>query len=84
MVGGSKTALGERTELEREQIAATGGWAVMAYRLGDINYNGKIDNGEVAITTGPDMIFGNDDDVMCDGTQLQQIQGPLPPSLMPK
>ena len=66
------------------------GWAVMAYRPGDINYNGTIDNGEVPVTTGPyllwtagpDMIFGNDDDVMCDGTQLQQIQGPLPTSLM--
>ena len=63
-----------------------GGWPVMSYRLGDANCDGTIDNGEVAITTGPyllwsagpDMIFGNDDDVMCDGTQLQQVTGPLP------
>lgn len=68
------------------------GWAVMAYRLGDIDYNGRIDNGEVPVTTGPfllwaagpDTIFGNEDDVMCDGTQLQQTQGPLPFTLMPK
>ena len=68
------------------------GWKVMAYRLGDINYNGTIDNAEVAVTTGPfllwtagpDMIFGNDDDVMCDGAQLQQTQGPLPYAIMPK
>ncbi|HSZ54912.1 MAG TPA: prepilin-type N-terminal cleavage/methylation domain-containing protein [Tepidisphaeraceae bacterium] len=68
------------------------GWRVMAYRLGDTNYNGAIDPGEVPVTTGPyllwtagpDTIFGNDDDVMCDGTQLQQVTGPLPLAIMPR
>ncbi|HSZ54411.1 MAG TPA: prepilin-type N-terminal cleavage/methylation domain-containing protein [Tepidisphaeraceae bacterium] len=68
------------------------GWKVMSYRLGDINYNGVIDPGEVPITTGPyllwsagnDTLFGNDDDVMCDGTQLQQVNGPLPFQIAPK
>jgi general secretion pathway protein G len=68
---------------------AANGWMVMSYRLGDINYNGVIDPGEVPITTGPyllwspgpDTVFGNDDDVMCDGTQLQQVTGLLPPAL---
>jgi prepilin-type N-terminal cleavage/methylation domain-containing protein len=68
------------------------GWKVMSYRLGDLSFNGTIDNGEVPITTGPyllwspgdDTIFGNDDDVLCDGTQLQQVSGPLPFQIMPK
>ena len=67
------------------------GWKVMSYRLGDANYNGVIDNGEVPVTTGPyllwaagpDQIFGNDDDVMCDGAQLQQITGSLPFQITP-
>jgi prepilin-type N-terminal cleavage/methylation domain-containing protein len=66
-----------------------GGWQVMSYRLGDSNINGVIDPGEVPITTGPyllwsagpDGIFGNDDDVMSDGTQLQQVTGTLPPTI---
>jgi prepilin-type N-terminal cleavage/methylation domain-containing protein len=68
-----------------------GGWQIMSYRLGDTNYNGIIDNGEVPITTGPyllwsagpDRIFGNDDDVMCDGAQLQPVIGTLPLQIMP-
>jgi prepilin-type N-terminal cleavage/methylation domain-containing protein len=67
-------------------------WKVMAYRLGDTNYNGTIDQGEVPVTTGPyllwsagpDTIFGNDDDVMCDGTQLQQVMGQLPYPIVPR
>ena len=68
------------------------GWAVMSYRLGDSNHDGVIDNAEVPVTTGPyllwaagpDTIFGNDDDVMCDGTQLQQVMGPLPWEIVPR
>jgi prepilin-type N-terminal cleavage/methylation domain-containing protein len=68
------------------------GWRVMAYRLGDANFDGIIDNSEIPVTTGPyllwsagpDMVFGNDDDVMCDGTQLQQVMGPLPIAIQPK
>ena len=67
------------------------GWRVMAYRLGDTDYDGTIDHGEVPVSTGPyllwspgpDQIFGNDDDVMCDGAQLQQVNGPLPFQIMP-
>jgi prepilin-type N-terminal cleavage/methylation domain-containing protein len=68
------------------------GWQVMAYRLGDANYNGTIEPGEVPVTTGPyllwsagpDTIFGNDDDVMCDGTLLQQVMGQLPYPIVPR
>jgi prepilin-type N-terminal cleavage/methylation domain-containing protein len=68
------------------------GWRVMSYRLGDSDYDGTVDNNEVPVTTGPyllwsagpDQIFGNDDDVMCDGTQLQQVTGLLPFPIMPK
>ena len=67
------------------------GWRVMSYRLGDSNYNGVIDPSEVPVTTGPyllwspgpDQYFGDDDDVMCDGTQLQQVTGMLPHQIMP-
>ena len=67
-----------------------GGWQVMAYRLGDTNFDGTIEApGETAVTTGPyllwtagpDGIFGSDDDVMSDGTQLQPVTGPLPPNI---
>ena len=71
-----------------------GGWRVMSYRLGDTaNYDGVInpETGEAPITTGPyllwsagpDGAFGNDDDVMSDGTQLQPTQGPLPFNIQP-
>jgi prepilin-type N-terminal cleavage/methylation domain-containing protein len=68
------------------------GWRVMSYRLGDANFDGTVDNGEAAVTTGPyflwsagpDRVFGNDDDVMCDGAQLQQVMGPLPFQIMPQ
>jgi prepilin-type N-terminal cleavage/methylation domain-containing protein len=72
--------------------AATG-WQVMSYRLGDsVHTDGTIDpTTENAITTGPfllwsagpDTIFGNDDDVMTDGTQLQQVTGSLPTGIAP-
>jgi len=67
-----------------------GGWQVMSYRLGDTGpIDGVIESPEVPITTGPyllwsagpDGIFGNDDDVMSDGTQLQQVTGTLPPTI---
>jgi type II secretory pathway pseudopilin PulG len=67
------------------------GWQVLSYRLGDANFNGMIDPGETPITTGPyllwsagpDGIFGNDDDVMSDGSQMQQVTGGLPPNIRP-
>jgi hypothetical protein len=67
------------------------GWRVMSYRLGDLNYNGVIDATETPVTTGPyllwsagpDGVFGNDDDVLCDGAQLQQVLGPLPHQVAP-
>jgi type II secretory pathway pseudopilin PulG len=70
---------------------ANNGWQVLSYRLGDANFNGVIDPGETAITNGPyllwsagpDGIFGNDDDVMSDGNQLQQVTGGLPPNIRP-
>jgi hypothetical protein len=69
------------------------GWQVMSYRLGDTGpIDGVIEPGEVPITTGPyllwsagpDAIFGNDDDVMSDGNQLQQVTGPLPFTIRPQ
>ena len=70
------------------------GWQIMSYRLGDTaNYDGVINptTGEAPITTGPYLlwsagpsgIFGNDDNVMSDGTQLQPTQGPLPFNIQP-
>jgi type II secretory pathway pseudopilin PulG len=68
------------------------GWRVMSYRLGDTDYDGTIDNGEVPISSGPyllwsagpDTVFGNDDDVMCDGALLQQVMGLLPYQITPR
>jgi prepilin-type N-terminal cleavage/methylation domain-containing protein len=82
--------VGNPANLTRGQDLA--GWRVMSYRLGDADFDGTIDHGEVPVSTGPyllwsagpDQIFGNDDDVMCDGTQLQQVTGPLPPPIVPQ
>jgi general secretion pathway protein G len=72
--------------------AGDAGWIVMSYRLGDITHDGVIESPEVPVTAGPYLlwsagpngIFGDDDDVMCDGSQLQQMGGELPAAIRPK
>lgn len=72
-------------------------WKVMSYRLGVTTGSGGSGapdgstGGQTPIATGPfllwgagpDGIFGTDDDVVDNGSQLQVVTGPLPSSVYP-